>query len=535
MWKRMVVLAVALLLGTVIAVIKFGGDASVELTRELLKQQTALQGELTYEQMAPGISGEVEIKNLVWTGPDGRRLASVPRVTFAYDLVSSLLQGGGAPVINEIILDRPELFGNFDCKEGFSLANRINFVGVNETTGYKNTVLEPTSFRGLVEIKEGKINVGASGAPKDVTGKVPCLELTNVNGQAFFSAYPKIKANLTAKGENADLVLNMIKQGGETEFSGELKKASLTKLLPFFPGVQNIALKGGELPSVKFACNKIAENPWQISIKGKVTQLDGYLLDWGFHNGNGDFEAARDRVTFKNMKALTGGQPLTVEGCLYTNADKKEQPYFDAKIYSDAFALRALSAGIDTDGTVNFKAGLTGPATEPSLDGSFSGTNIVFPPLTLGSLSGNFIRDGGKLHFENVKADCYGGDIMLDGDVDMKTRNFAFHVAGKNLAAVRIGKQLGGRAEFTVSVTGMNMGDSAEADGNFTVENPEYENEKVSWLRGDILIRKGKFELGDVEMKKGWKNIDLQAELTAAHELRFVRKDSRLNVFGMGD
>ena len=138
-------------------VIKFGGGAAARLAEQQLAGQNLVAGAITYEKMNAGFAGDVEIHNLVWKAPNGDVKMELPLATASVNFFDALRQGGGLGAITNVVLNRPKLYGTYVEGQGLDILNLLKLAGQDNTEAGKmaEQPVKPTSFRGLIEVKEG--------------------------------------------------------------------------------------------------------------------------------------------------------------------------------------------------------------------------------------------------------------------------------------------------------------------------------------------------------------------------------------------
>ena len=171
MAKKIFIGFVALVLVAFVLLFQFGGRAAEELTKKLLAEQTALQGTLKSEEIQANWSGDVIFKNVVWVGPDGKTIAEIPLATVSVNLFDALLKGGTGASVGDVVIDKPSFFVSYNKKDGLNIVNYINFQVEEEQKNNELLTVKKaaaaTQFRGLMEIKDAKVNLLLENKPLD--------------------------------------------------------------------------------------------------------------------------------------------------------------------------------------------------------------------------------------------------------------------------------------------------------------------------------------------------------------------------------
>ena len=66
-------------------------------------------------------------ENVVWTAPDGKKLAEVPEMNVSANLFDILKGSFGINSINSISIEKPQFAVNYTDKDGLDIINYINF------------------------------------------------------------------------------------------------------------------------------------------------------------------------------------------------------------------------------------------------------------------------------------------------------------------------------------------------------------------------------------------------------------------------
>ena len=524
MWKRIAAGTAIIILAAIGCVIQFGGAAAVKLVSHMLENQQVVEGSLKYEKISAGWSGNVEIKNLQWTAPNGDKEAEVPLITMSLNLWDTLLKGGGVASISSVILDKPVFYGIYTSEGGLDLYHNILFVGEEKPAAYKTKKpLEPTHFRGVVEIKDGRLEAQINGI---------ALKIAKFSAQGLFKAYPNLKWSFTAHDEAADMILNIDKNGLATKVRGEIKKADAASLAHLFPGLKNVALKSGRLETAYINADRDDNGRWTVALDGRLQNLKGQAFDFDFAEGAGGFSATRDEIKLNQLILRVSDVPLSFAGTIKTAAGTPDPPRYDLRFSGRDFACKALSGGLDFEGRADIEGRLTGSALEPKLEGKFTSKSFKAAPLAVENIQGQFNIQAGKLQLQEVTGSSYGGKLRLNGFVELNSRSFELQLDGLDLEAAKASSgQLGGRLKFSTVFKGSNHPDSAAGTGSFEVADPVYEGTKASYFQGEVNVVKGAFGLQNLKMHKGFKDIFLAASLNADKKVTFKAVTGKIKLF----
>ena len=77
-----------IILGTL--AVHVAGNKAAGFVNEMADRQTVLQGKLEIGHFSASVSGNVVFENVVWTAPDGKKLAEVPEMNVSANLFDIL-------------------------------------------------------------------------------------------------------------------------------------------------------------------------------------------------------------------------------------------------------------------------------------------------------------------------------------------------------------------------------------------------------------------------------------------------------------
>ena len=486
-------------------VIKFGGGAAARMAEQMLARQNMVAGTLTYEKINAGFAGDVEIRNLVWKAPNGKVKMEMPLATASVNFFDTLRQGGGIGAVTNIVLNSPRFYGIYEEGQGLDLLNLLLLAGDKNVPADGKKAerdVKPTSFRGLIEVKDGSLDLVSNGKK---------VRLDKMNAQMTFKQYPQLRASATASKENCDVVLNMVYESGTAQVTGETKNAAVADVLAMYPDLKHIRINAGTIPTVKIAASK-DKGGWHIRLDGKPRGMAGEFFGIPFAEGEGSFIADRDEAQFYSLKASVNGMPVTMQGRIRSGRGTPHPPGFDLVFASEYFKTQALSKGLYLDDSgITFSGKLTGTAVEPKLEGVFSSNYLFASPLRLNNVHGTFVREEDKFVLKDAEALGAGAKIALAGYVDPAAGYYDLSLSGDSLDAAQMtDNKVTGVVRMKTRVTGRNQPDSATGSGQFVMEKGRYfsaegnlRGEEIRQLEGDIVIRNGQMGTQNAVMKLG--------------------------------
>ena len=503
--KRIIMMGALAVLIAIALVIKSGGGAASRMAEQMLARQNVVAGTLTYEKINAGFAGDVEIRNLVWKAPNGDVKMEMPLATASVNFFDALRKGAGVGAVTNIVFNRPKFYGVYEEGQGLDLLNLLKLAGQDnaQEAGKKTEQPDkPTSFRGLIEVKDGELDLVSNGKK---------VRLDKINSQMAFKQYPLLRASATGNKEKCDLVLNMDYENGSALVTGEAKNAPVPDVLAMYPDMKHIKVTDGVVPTVKIAASK-DRGGWHIRLDGKPRNMAGEFFGLPFTDGEGTFTADRDMAELQTVQANVKGMPVTLQGTIKSGRGTPLPPVFDLSFSANNFKTQALSKGLYLDdASVIFSGKVTGTAVEPKIEGTFSCNYLYAAPLQMNSLHGNYVWDAGKLVLKKAEAKSAGAKVAQEGLLVPAAGDYQFSLAGNNLDAAQLtDNRITGVLRMKAGVTGTDRADSAAGSGAFALENGRYyhtegnlRSEEIRYMEGNIVILNGQFGTKDAVMKLG--------------------------------
>lgn len=139
-----------------------------------------------------------------------------------------MLKGGTGASVGDVVIDKPSFFVSYNKKDGLNIVNYINFQVEEEQKNNELLTVKKaaaaTQFRGLMEIKDAKVNLLLENKP---------LDFDKVQFQGNFKQYPKIKYGLRVKDGKSDIIADIQNDSGTTAVVAEVKKMPLQNIRMF--------------------------------------------------------------------------------------------------------------------------------------------------------------------------------------------------------------------------------------------------------------------------------------------------------------
>ena len=503
--KRIIMMGALAVLIAIALVIKSGGGTASRMAEQMLARQNVVAGTLSYEKINAGFAGDVEIRNLVWKAPNGDVKMEMPLATASVNFFDALRKGAGIGAVTNIVFNRPKFYGVYEEGQGLDLLNLLKLAGqdnAREVGKKPEQPDKPTSFRGLIEVKDGEMDLVSNGKK---------VRLDKINSQMAFKQYPLLRASATGNKEKCDLVLNMDYENGSARVTGEAKNAPVPDVLAMYPDMKHIKVTDGVVPTVKIAASK-DQGGWHIRLDGKPRSMAGEFFGMPFTDGEGSFTADRDIAELQTIRANVKGMPVTLQGTIKSGRGTPLPPVFDLTFSADNFKTQALSKGLYLDDAgVVFSGKVTGTAVEPKIEGTFNCNYLYAAPLQMNSLHGNFVWDSGKLVLHKAEATSAGAKVTLDGFLAPATGDYHISLEGNKLDAAQMtDNRVTGVLRMKADIAGTDKADSAAGNGAFVLENGRYfhtegnlRSEEIRNMEGNIVIQNGQFGTKDAVMKIG--------------------------------
>lgn len=505
--KKMLMIGALIVLLAIAFSLKTGGNLLAVVTEDMLKKQEVVVGNLAWEKVNVGMAGDVEIKDLSWRLPNGKLKAEVPTITLSYDFWKVLRHGAGIQAVTGVVLDRPHFYGIYKEGESLDLVKGIKKAGISlvqEDRFAAEKKIDPTAFRGLLEIKDGKADLDINGSKQ---------ELRKVNIQSAFKFYPLIKTDITAKLAKSDIVLNMVQDKGDYRIAGEVKDMEAGNLLLMYPDLDRIEINAGTVPALDIKGNRDGSG-WHVKLKGSAENIMGKACGMNFTKGEADFYLTREEAVLNSFKCNIKDHPLFIKGTVKGMRVQGEAPEFDLTFKAVNYPLSSVSKGMSADGaTVNINGEWKGSTLEPRIKGVFSGDYINVSPLKLTGISGNFARRAdGLFEVSEVKAAAAGGDVSAEGVVDLAKGDFRLKLHGWGIDTAQMtANTLTGLTDFNCLAEGEDREESATTEGAFRVRGGRWyyveeglnKDDTVRYFTGNIAGEKGVFAVKDAQMKLG--------------------------------
>lgn len=499
---KKVVAGITIFLIVFLSVLYFFGSRSIEnLTRELLEQQSIVQGKVTAEKIHASWNGKVNLVNVTWNDAKSKTSANIPSAELGINIFDAILNGITEASVSEITLYEPEFF--YEEKQ----AEKLNLQG-NLDNSLK--ILTRQQFNGTGAIVDGKMTL-------KIAEQEHVLE--HINASINLKDDTAQSGNAIAKYNGADLVLDLqtaadtskiIFRGSNIPFSSLVAAADK----------QGFYLDSGSLNlNVNIAKFGSKED---VSVDGSFNEAGGSLYHLPLSKTTGAFHGDLNSISLTSMQLLLAEQPVNLHGNLDFLHQPTEKIKCDLNFNSGQFALNAVSAGINITEGVTVQGKLTGDIDNPILEGNFGIKTLDFAPLKIDDLHGSFLYFADKLNIANAVGNVGDGIIKADGELILKDGQFKFNLAAENIAAdVLTANEVSGICALDAMVLGRNEPDSAVALGNFTIEDGKYKKIPFSKITGLVQYSNAGYRFSDISLHTFLGKIPLDAIVLNDGKVRF--------------
>lgn len=471
------VIAVLIILGTL--AVHVAGNKAAGFVNEMADRQTALHGKLQIGHFSASVSGNVVFENVVWTAPDGKKLAEVPEMNVSANLFDILKGSFGINSINSISIEKPQFAVNYTDKDGLDIINYINFSDKDDET--------PTEFRGMVEITDGALALDMNGQK---------LDFSNVEMQANLKEFPDIKFTLQGKNGDADLIGSIDKVYDDVTIGAEVKNLQITELMKVLPSFGELSITGGVINGAKLAAG-LHGAQWNLNLDGSLSGVAGKALGYNITDGGGSFAIDNNAASFTAVKGKVEGQDVNMDGKILFQ--KQGMPTYDLNVAAPSFRVDAVSPGMGITDSVNINGKVTGPIDAPVINGSFTMDKLEVAPLVATGINGNYNYTNGLVTLSNTYANVYSGTLGVSGTVEAATKNFALHLSGSGMDSTAVTEtQISGPLSFEADASGTGSADSAVAGGTFVIAPGNFAGVPFNSLSGNFSRANGQMTFSGI-------------------------------------
>lgn len=479
MQKKIILGGVAAAVLAGFMVVHVAGNKAAGFVNDMADRQTVLQGKLEIGHFSASVSGNVVFEDVVWTAPDGKKLAVVPELNVSANLFDILKGSFGINSINSISIENPQLAVDYSDANGLDIINYINFS--------KKDDAEPTKFRGMVEITDGALALDMNGQQ---------LDFSKVQMQANLKNFPDISFTLQGKNGDADLIGSIAKTYDDLDIEAEVKNLELTELMKVLPSFGDLSVTGGVINGAKLV-STLHDAKWQLNLDGSLAGVTAQALGYAISDGGGSFAIDNNAAAFKDVKGKVEGQDVLMDGQILFQ--KQGAPTYDLNIAAPSFRVDAVSPGLGVTDSVNLTGKVTGAIDSPVINGGFTMDKLEVAPLLATGINGKYNYTNGLVTLTDTYANVYGGTLGVTGTVEAATKNFALHLTGSGMDSTAVTEtQISGPLSFEAEAAGTGSADSAVADGSFTIAPGSYAGVPFNTLTGNFNRANGQMTFSNI-------------------------------------
>lgn len=500
---RKIAVGITIFLIVFLGVLYFFGSRSIEnLTRELLAQQNIVPGKVTAEKIEASWTGKVNLINVKWIDGQNKASASVPSAELGINIFDAILNGITEASVSDIVLREPEFFYQDQQMKKINVKNDLD---------NSLTVLKKQQFKGTAAIVNGKMTL-------TIAEQKHLFE--NINASINLKDDSMQTGNLVAGYDGAELVLDLQSEAGDKSkivFRGT--NIPCSSLLAEADKKDFYLDKGSFNLNISIDKNAVKED---VSVDGSFNKAGGSLYHLPLSEITGAFHGDLSSISLTSMQMLLAGQPVNLHGKLDFAGQPAEKIRCEINFNSGAFALNAVSAGINITDGITVQGKLSGDINNPILEGNFGIKVLDFAPLKIDDLHGSFLYFADKLNIANAVGSVGDGLVKADGEIILQDGKFKFNLAAENISAeILTGNEVSGICGLEAVVLGGNEPDSAVALGSFAIEDGKYKNIPFSKITGLVQYNDMGYRFSDIRLHTFLGKLPLDAIVLNDGKVRF--------------
>ena len=444
-----------------------------------------MQGSLSLADVEASWSGKIVFKNIVWLDPAGKTIAEIPRVIVSFDLIDGFKGNLGVNSIKDIKVEQAIFDLAYTHKKGLSIVQLINLDNLKKNSLTKKTAVEHEPFIGIFRVENSNLNFLFENKQ---------FAFSDLNFKADLTANPNILVAMHVKEQDTKIDLALTSTPEKTSITGTAKNLLAIDIMSVLPAIGNIKITSGKIPTSTFVAEK-EQQGWQLKLHGNVENLAGTALDYKLDSINGDFYVTNQALELKKFTLNLENQAATLEGKITI----QPSPKYDLNITAPNFIVNALSPGLNISEPLALSAKITGELAQPNINGNFAMNTLVIEPLALNNIEGNFNYFNTLLTVTNMHAQALSGNIAANGTVELLSKTFNFNVSGQQLDSTQAtGTQIHGPLQFSLVATGSGEPSSANATGDFTIDEGDFAGIPFQSLQGNFNRANGKMTFSNI-------------------------------------
>lgn len=281
-------------------------------------------------------------------------------------------------------------------------------------------------FHGKVVVDDAQVRVRRQGQE---------LELEQVQGSVDCADYPVYKAEFAAKNQGTAVTGTATISDMRQIVNARVQGLDVEKYLQFVPQ--------GLIPE-----NVVIKEGWIEQADIHAYNRDGDLS----FSGEADLSAGKAEVEGAEIENIAGHAAFTNEEVLLNiNAEAAEQqvnvhgkiknlttsPYLELEASSDSFDPGRILTNIPYQGAASFTAKVTGPLSNPSVDGKVQVADGRAMEIPFAGAQADVRYQDKNLFVRDFSAQVFGGKVS--GEVVLSTENLGYtaHVKLENIDTVQ--------------------------------------------------------------------------------------------------
>lgn len=447
-----------------------------------------INGRLQVGSMSLSFSGKVQIRDVTLFDAKEAKLAQIPLVQLSYRMTN--LMDGNLDIsrIETVSLHDVQLW----LQKEKDVWNWENVIKESKSAAEAKDGEPPAKaadggakFMGKMEIKDGRAYLKTDDFSR---------EMSDINGEAVFKAYPDLALNFQGKTGTALLKVNGTwgeKSTGEVVISSD--EIDLTQFKDMISATEDIKLEGGKLKGVAVNIKQSAGGDAKLNARGELTGLKvaGKI---NIDDGKGKFSGNTEEIQFSDLACLVSGQQVSGQGKV---AFKKEAAILDFDIAIPDLDPSKFLSGINVNRPMALKLRVTGPATSPAATGAVSIAGITADDMVISGISGSISYADDRLVLNNMKGSAYQGALSAQGVVLPENKSYELDLSGSNMDSSKLtDKDVQGPLDFTGHLSGRN--EAIITKGNFVIKDGKAYGLPFKTLTGKFNKHGDKTDITDI-------------------------------------
>lgn len=303
-------------------------------------------------------------------------------------------------------------------------------------------------FHGRIKVEDGRVKVRRQGQE---------LDLTDVAASVDCVDFPVYKAEFAALNQDTKVTGNAVISDTRQIVNAKVAGLDIEKYLPLVPAgliPENVEVQAGRLPQA---------------------EIHAYLRDGDLSfSGEGDLEGGKVRVEDTLIENINAHASFTNEEVLFrAKAEAAEQqvkahgtikslstsPCLDIEADSEAFDPSLILPNIPYSGAAKFAVKVTGPVTDPCVDGEVEVPQGQAMGIAFRNAHANVRYQDKNVFVRNFNTGVWGGTASGEAVISTENAGYTVHLKAEDIDAAQ-------GASFVPELAGVSGRVSADIGGN---------------------------------------------------------------------